>query len=115
MSVKINSKLAWNGVDASSQFDIANNKGLISSAILVQNAGVKNAPKDTGALKASITRSNPSNNNISVGTPLEYAPYLEFGTRFQRAQPYLRPALLLNVNKIKAIFARIYKAVKYVK
>ena len=91
--IKVNSTLVWKGNSAIIGFDKARLKALTESAIVVQNAAVKNAPKDTGALKASITRA-VDNNNAFVGSPLEYAPYLEFGTRRQKAQPYLIPALL---------------------
>ena len=30
---------------------------------------------------------------VLVGTPVFYAPYVEFGTRYADAQPFLRPAL----------------------
>jgi HK97 gp10 family phage protein len=113
MSVKVNSKLVWNGAAAIKDFNVSNEEALTTSAIIVQNAAVKNAPKKTGALKASITRL-VKKINAFIGTPLEYAPFPEFGTRFQKAQPYLRPALLLNIDKIKAIFKKLYKAVKYV-
>jgi HK97 gp10 family phage protein len=113
MSFKVNDKLVWNGDKAAALFDKANNRALEMSAILVQNAAVKDAPKDTGLLKSRIER-QIENNNAYVGTSLEYAPYLEFGTRFQKAQPFLRPAFLLNIKKIIGIFKKINKAVKYV-
>jgi HK97 gp10 family phage protein len=28
-----------------------------------------------------------------IGTSTHYAPYIEFGTRYMAAQPFLRPAL----------------------
>lgn len=34
-------------------------------------------------------------NEVYVGTPLDYAPHVEFGTIRQNAQPALRPALAL--------------------
>jgi HK97 gp10 family phage protein len=52
-------------------------------------------PVDTGSLRLSILLKNESDtktNRISIGTNLEYAPYMEYGTRLTRARPYLRPA-----------------------
>lgn len=48
-------------------------------------------PVDTGALRASITMRRGMNEWI-VETRIEYAPFVEFGTRYMAAQPYLRPA-----------------------
>lgn len=41
---------------------------------------------------------------VYVGTPLEYGPYVEFGTIRSRAQPFLRPALDLAMGKTLTIF-----------
>jgi HK97 gp10 family phage protein len=75
-------------------------------------------PVDTGRLKNSITDAvfvDRENNPIGmIGTNVEYAPYVEFGTRRMRAQPYLYPAvnkyqqklvgyLKANISKIKII------------
>lgn len=50
---------------------------------LVERDAKQNAPKDTGALARSI-QSKVENNDGSIQgvvfTPLEYAPYVEFGT-----------------------------------
>ena len=37
---------------------------------------------------------------VYVGTPLEYAPYMEFGTVRTSAQPFLRPSLDLAMGKV---------------
>ena len=50
---------------------------------LVERDAKQNAPKDTGALARSIQSKVENNNNSIQGvvfTPLEYAPYVEFGT-----------------------------------
>lgn len=50
---------------------------------LVERKAKEKAPKDTGALRRSITSEvNNSSGEIAgvVFTPLEYAPYVEFGT-----------------------------------
>ena len=97
---------------------------------LVERDAKQKAPKDTGALARSI-QSKVENNNGSIQgvvfTPLEYAPYVEFGTGLfaesggrtdvpwaykddktgeliftsgQKPQPYMRPALDNNREKI---------------
>ena len=50
---------------------------------LVERTAKQKAPKDTGALRRSITSEVEREGNEMVGTvftPLEYAPYVEFGT-----------------------------------
>jgi len=49
-------------------------------------------PVDTGRLKASINHELVSPGLVIVGTPAEYASYVEFGTSKMSAQPFLRPA-----------------------
>lgn len=50
------------------------------------------APVDTGILRASIQAAavGPRHWRVTVGA--EYGIYVEMGTRFQRAQPFLEPA-----------------------
>ena len=72
----------------------------------VQKAGLKvegdaklMAPVDTGALRGSINTSGmttATGAQASIGTSLEYAPYVELGTSKMSAQPYLQPALQKN-------------------
>lgn len=51
------------------------------------------APIDTGTLMRSITMGTDSDGLTATVTPAaEYAAYVEYGTRFMAAQPYLRPA-----------------------
>lgn len=101
---------------------------------IVERAAKQKAPKDTGALRRSITsriEEEPDGAIIGVVfTPLEYAPYVEYGTGLfaeeqgrmdvpwnyqddegnwhstsgQRPQPYLRPALKENREKIIRLF-----------
>jgi len=49
-------------------------------------------PVDTGKLKNSITSEFPSLTKAIIAPHTDYAIYVEFGTRHQRAQPYMRPA-----------------------
>ena len=93
---------------------------------LVERSAKMKAPKDTGALRRSIT-SKVDGLTGTVFTPLEYAPYVEFGTglfaengagrkdvpwnyqddkgewhstRGQKPQPFMRPALNENRTEI---------------
>lgn len=99
---------------------------------LVEGEAKKKAPKGNGELRRSIESNVEDNGGKIVGvvsTPLEYAPYVEFGTglfaeesgrkdvpwcyqdekgewhstRGQKPQPYLRPALHENRENILRI------------
>lgn len=114
MSYEINSELKWNGKIAMADFDKANLRALTESAILVEGKAVEKVHVKTGALKQSITRVVEALRAV-VGTPIEYAPYEEFGTRFRDAHPFLRPSFLTSIKAIKNIFKKYNKAVKFVK
>lgn len=59
-------------------------------------------PVDTGRLRNSISHA-VEGNTAYIGTNVEYAPYVEFGTHKQRAQPYLQPAATEHGDEYKAI------------
>jgi len=68
----------------------------------VANKAKTLCPVDTGRLRSSISVEDGEDGRgyfVKVGTNVEYAPYVEFGTYQMPAQPYLRPALLLVVDK----------------
>ena len=67
----------------------------------------KGAPVDTGYLRRSINM-NLLEAGLTgiVGPTADYAPYVEYGTRFMSAQPYVRPAF----NYQKVIFMAEMKA-----
>lgn len=102
---------------------------LSKATLLVEKEAKQNAPKDTGALRRSIT-SKVEGLEGTVFTPLEYAPYIEYGTGLfaeagngrkkvpwnykddegnwhstsgMKPQPFMRPALNNNREKIKKI------------
>lgn len=51
-----------------------------------------NAPVDKGILRNSYQVQMEGPTKGSVGTNIEYGPYQEFGTRFQKGTPHLTPA-----------------------
>ena len=103
-------------------------KSLETAALLVERSAREKAPKDTGALRRSI-RSKVEGLEGIVYTPLEYAPYIEYGTglfaegngrkdvpwNYQddkgnwhstsglKPQPFMRPSLDENREKILEI------------
>lgn len=106
---------------------------------LVERTAKEKAPKDTGALRRSITSNVKEEADYIVGTiytPLEYAPYVEYGTGLfaengngrsdvpwsykddegnwhstfgQNPHPYMRPALTDNKEKILQIFEEAFE------
>jgi HK97 gp10 family phage protein len=71
-------------------------KLLTKKAIMVDRAAKNLCPVDTGRLRSSINwRLGVDGRGLyaTIGTNVEYAPYVEFGTRYMAAQPFLRPAL----------------------
>ena len=105
-------------------------RSLMKACLLVETAAREKAPKDNGDLGRSIT-SKVEDGVGTVFTPLEYAPYVEYGTGLfaeggngrkdvpwayedeetgeliwtsgQHPQPYMRPALDENREEIKRI------------
>lgn len=98
------------------------------AGLVVEEAARKKARKDTGALRRSIT-SKVDGLTCTVFTPLEYAPYIEYGTGLyaenggrkdvpwhyqddegnwhttsgQHPHPFMRPALDENREKVTRI------------
>jgi len=71
-------------------------KDLARRATKVESAAKRNAPVDTGRLRSSITHElGQAGRDLvaRIGTNVDYAPHVEFGTYRMSAQPYLRPAL----------------------
>ena len=83
-------------------------------------------PVDTDRLRASITVKNVGKFvstfrsltgqsamiTYQVGTNVEYAKFVEFGTQRQRPQPYLRPAYNIVIPEYKAALKRILRRAK---
>lgn len=60
----------------------------------MQRTAKKNCPVDTGNLKRSITMEFENGGLTGIVRPyMDYAAYVELGTRFMKAQPYMWPAL----------------------
>ena len=65
-------------------------------------------PVDTGRLRNSITHTQDGD-NAYIGTNVEYAPYVEFGTSRRKAKPYLRPAATEHTAEYKALMEESLK------
>ncbi len=70
----------------------------------VEGEAKTRCPVDTGNLRQSITHKvNDAEASVRIGTNVEYAAHVEFGTIKMNTQPYLRPALLENKQAIGKI------------
>ncbi len=97
---------------------------LMESAIVMEGNIAIRCPVDTGHLRQSIGRKvrlwdksvsgekksdgldsyPPNEGEAYVGTNVEYAPYVEYGTKYQRAQPYMRTGAVASEKAIANIF-----------
>ena len=104
-------------------------RALGQACAIVERSAKEKAPRDTGALRRSITSEVTREDGALVGnvfTPLEYAPYVEYGTGLfaesggrkdvpwcyqddkgewhstsgQKPQPFMRPALDENRERV---------------
>ena len=63
------------------------------STAQVQRKAMRDVPVDTGFLKRSITiEMDTAHMQGTVTAGAEYGAYVEFGTRYMGAQPFMRPA-----------------------
>lgn len=60
---------------------------LTKACLLVENDAKKRCPVDTGQLRQSITHEVEGNTGV-IGTNVEYAPYVEYGTGKYASGPY---------------------------
>ena len=75
------------------------------AALTLERNAKQNCPVATGRLRASIT-TEIGNLEAEVGTNVEYAPSVEFGTSKQKAQPFIRPALDKAITQLNKDMAK---------
>ncbi|MTD42466.1 hypothetical protein GIX45_28330 [Erwinia sp. CPCC 100877] len=81
----------------------------MNGAELTHKAEV-NAPVDTGTLERSVAQSIKDGGLTSTTTPhTEYDAYVEFGTRYMAAQPFIGPAFRKQVKQFKSDMERLVK------
>lgn len=59
----------------------------------------------------ATTKSSPRDNEVYIGTNVEYGPYIEFGTSRKNgaARPFLRPAAMNHTDEYKKIVEHCMK------
>lgn len=93
------------------KLDDVNRQFLPSAGIVVEGDAKRRVPVMTGELRTSIN-TQVGSDQVIVGTNVNYATHVEYGTVKAKAQPFLRPALDNNRKKLvklwKDIFRRVY-------
>ena len=64
---------------------------------------------DTGRFRGSADYKTIGEDEVAIGSNVEYAPYLELGTSRQKARPSLRTAILNHKKTYKQIVEAIMK------
>ena len=78
--------------------------GLTTVGMVAEGYAKRLCPVDTGRLRNSITNAVvESEKAVYIGTNVEYAPYVELGTRRQEAQPFLKPAAQDHASEYRQI------------
>jgi HK97 gp10 family phage protein len=78
-------------------------KSLKQAATLVKQEAIWNCPVKTGYLRSTIFYSvNGDEFGFTVGAKAPYGVYLEYGTRYMRAQPFIRPAFISVMTNIRS-------------
>jgi hypothetical protein len=116
MSFRVEYKKVWRGEEVKIRGRKVVNKSAFETGLVVERQAKALCPVDTGRLAASITTqartkgttpkgkgarltdviTPPADEGeVYVGTPVEYGPYIEYGTYRSEAQSFLRPALAL--------------------
>lgn len=91
-------------------FDNQIEKALTIIGMTAERYAVEACPVQTGNLREHITNfPQPSEKAVIVGTNVEYAPYVEFGTSRQTPQPFLRPAASDHMDEYRDILKRTLK------
>lgn len=99
------SRFEWDADGLAELFDSADGpvaKEILRRTIRVEGGAKRLAPVDTGRLRASVTHAlerDATGIVGTVGTNVEYAPFVELGTSRMAAKPFLRPALGAELSR----------------
>jgi len=126
MAFKSTVSQQWHGEEVKIKGKKVVGKSIYEIGLVVEGQAKQLCPVDTGRLKGSITTAafherttaqapatwsdsiDPPDieNEVLVGTAVEYGPHMEFGTIKTDAQPFLRPSIDLAKGKVVTIVER---------
>ena len=84
------------------QVDAAKARGLEAVGLTAERYAKALCPVATGRLRNSISHA-VEGDSVYIGTNVEYAVYVEKGTRKMQAYPYLKPAAQDHADEYKQI------------
>jgi len=128
--MNVRTEFDWNGDEVKIIGHRVVRKTAYETGLVVEGQAKVLTPVKTGRLAGSITtQASDHGNNVRspatdtdkinaptdamevlVGTAVDYAPYVEYGTRRSGAQPFLRPALDLAKGNVLTIGRKNGKA-----
>jgi len=100
-------QLADAAADVEARLDRALGRALTRTALQVERSAKDRAPVDTGTLRASIRTLDPAQLQKVVGTNVEYAPDVEFGTGPHVIEPDDAEALRFTIDGEEVFAARV--------
>ena len=89
--------------------DKAIDKEIKLSALRVERRAKKNAPWDTGWLSNTIYANNIGFLQAEVISPAEYSIFVEYGTRYMFAQPFLFPAVYADWSLLQKRLTKLVR------
>ena len=91
---------------------IGTEAAVLAACILVQGRAKNTVRKKTGLLRRSITYdlyySGTSKLVGEVGTNVKYGPFIEFGTKKNKAYPFLLPAIENNKAQMISVMTKAF-------
>lgn len=101
MSVRIESNVP----EFRRRYGEAKKRAAEALGVFVEGETISRTPVDTGNLKGSYThRVGKGGEDVVIGSPVDYAIYVEKGTSRNRAQPHLTPAVEENLARIRKLY-----------
>ena len=93
-----------NAVNVLNALTNARNRALEAIGLYVEGEAKLRCPVDTGNLRSSYDHKvDEANKAVHIGTNVDYAIFVEKGTKHQKEQPHLTPAAEQNLDQIKRI------------
>lgn len=85
--------------------ELINPESLLTDiGLIVQGTAMQHTPVRTGTLRRSLT-TRLADKGVYVGTAVEYAPYVHFGTRYMEARPFIQQGIDDNRSRIETMVA----------
>lgn len=82
------------------------NKALEICGGMAESYAKADCPVDTGRLRNSITHAQTGDQEETIGSNVEYAPYVELGTSRMSARPFLAPAAEGHAAEYEAVIRK---------